>query len=186
MSGRRRYRVPRRRRWLMSALQADCLAWLLGSLAPDERQALAQIVDTADLFQAAGRDWLLVPADAGLIDRLATFAEAGADLEPGDDDEPADPREVDEDAEPELGRAETDEGSQDAPCGYSAVEGEATAPLPGERRSREAFVAAARGRLALRRGSRPMPWPGEGVLRFTPVPRRVEAAGHGSDGGGHA
>ena len=64
------------------------LAFAVGALAPPEREAMAEIADTADLFTAAGRSWLLVPASPWLIDVLAAFGAEGEDRENCFEDEP--------------------------------------------------------------------------------------------------
>ncbi len=65
-----------------------------GSLAPDERLALRQIVATADVFEAGGGTWLLAPAPPELVDALAVVGAADEDREPDDDpDEDDDPGE---------------------------------------------------------------------------------------------
>jgi hypothetical protein len=45
------------------ALPFDHLKHLIGQLAPAEQKALQRIVETADLVQTAGGDFLVVPAD---------------------------------------------------------------------------------------------------------------------------
>ncbi len=57
------------------------LAGLIGGLAPNERKALDQIVETADLLTVGGRQWLLVPAPPSLLDRLATLGAEFAECE---------------------------------------------------------------------------------------------------------
>ena len=57
------------------------LAFAIGKLAPPERKALAQIVETADVPLVENRSWLLVPADARLLDTLAAFGAEAEDRE---------------------------------------------------------------------------------------------------------
>ena len=66
--------------------EAD-LAFAIGRLAPPERKALAQIVETADVLMVENRSWLLVPADARLLDALAAFGAEAEDREPFMEDE---------------------------------------------------------------------------------------------------
>lgn len=70
----------------MTTNEAD-LSIALGNLAPYERQVLLRIVETLDVIEAAGREWLLVPADAALLHCLAMFESFAADLEPETDDD---------------------------------------------------------------------------------------------------
>lgn len=52
-----------------------------------ELRALRFIVENADLLEAGGATWLLIPAPAVLVDALATVDAALEDLEPDDDRE---------------------------------------------------------------------------------------------------
>lgn len=63
------------------------LSKLFGRLASRDYKALARIVETADLIEAAGRLWLLAPADINLIRDLSMFGEQTADMEPEEDDD---------------------------------------------------------------------------------------------------
>ena len=75
---------------LIPALSDHELAFAVGALAPPEREAMAEIADTADLFTVAGRSWLLVPASPWLLDTLAAFGAKAEDRENDLDDEPDD------------------------------------------------------------------------------------------------
>ncbi len=66
--------------------EAD-LAFAIGKLAPPERKALAQIVETADVLLVGDRSWLLVPADARLLDTLTAFGAEAEDRKPFIEDE---------------------------------------------------------------------------------------------------
>ncbi len=59
----------------------------ISEVAPPERKALAQIVETADVLLVGDRSWLLVPADARLLDTLAAFGAEAEDCEPFMEDE---------------------------------------------------------------------------------------------------
>ena len=72
------------------ALANHELAFAVGALAPPEREAMAEIADTADLFTVTGRSWLLVPASPWLIDTLAAFGAEAEDRENDLEDEPTD------------------------------------------------------------------------------------------------
>ena len=78
----------RRRKPYIPALDQVGLAHMLGDLAPDERKAMAEIADTADVLVVEGRAWLLVPASPWLIDVLAALGAEAEDREPGLEDEP--------------------------------------------------------------------------------------------------
>ncbi len=71
----------------MPVLPEAELAFAIGKLAPPERKALAQIVETADVLLVGDRSWLLVPADPRLLDTLAAFGAEAEDREPFMDDE---------------------------------------------------------------------------------------------------
>src|SRR5258706_2297314 len=79
---------PRHRTRFVPVIPEDAgLARLLGDLAPEERKALAEIVDRSDLLMVDGRPWLLVEATPGLLDRLAAFQDGVHDLQPDLHDE---------------------------------------------------------------------------------------------------
>lgn len=63
------------------------LAFGLGRLAPDERKALAQIIDTAELFQTEYGPVMAFPVDAELLTTLCAFNAEVEDLEPCLEDE---------------------------------------------------------------------------------------------------
>ncbi len=50
--------TPRRRKPFIPALDRVGLAHMLGDLAPDERKAMAEIADAADLLDVEGCSWL--------------------------------------------------------------------------------------------------------------------------------
>jgi hypothetical protein len=79
----------RRPRAFIPTVDNDDLPFLLGRLAPAERKALQQIVETADLVTVNGKTWLLTPADPGLLDTLATIGTDGEDREGDLCDEPS-------------------------------------------------------------------------------------------------
>ena len=91
------------------ALPEHHLAGLIGDLAPNERKALDQIVQTADVLTVAERQWLLVPASQWLLEFLATFGAEFAECEwTLDDEEETDVCEFDKEGdhdgrEPEYG-----------------------------------------------------------------------------------
>ena len=89
----------RRRAPYIPALDDIGLAHMLGSLAPDERVAMTQIADTADVLDVEGRLWLLVEASPWLLDVLAAFGAEAEDREPCLEDEPGADREPDESLE---------------------------------------------------------------------------------------
>jgi hypothetical protein len=101
-------RAGRKARPFIPALEVGELSFLLGKLAPAERKAMAQIAETADLLVTEVGAFLLVPADAKLLDSLAAFGAATADREndlcdePSSDDEPNQDDEPDQDDEPSL------------------------------------------------------------------------------------
>lgn len=117
------------RRCFIPALPETHLAFVIGTLAPPERRALAQIVETADLLEVDGSTWLLVPADARLLDILATFGTEAEDRENDLCDEPGEDEEIDD--EPETDGV----------------------PPPGAVKSREAFQAARTNRVGLAYGT---------------------------------
>ena len=64
------------------------LARAMGKLVPTERNALDQIVETADLALIEGMGLaLVIPSTPELLDRLAQVGEQFADLERSGDDE---------------------------------------------------------------------------------------------------
>jgi hypothetical protein len=58
---------------------------------------MARIAETADLIDTPAGQYLLVPADAGLVDTLAAFAAESEDREPDLEDEPDEGKEDDRD-----------------------------------------------------------------------------------------
>ena len=93
---------------------------LIGKLAPPERKALAQICETADLLTVEQGAWLLVPADARLLDTLAVFGAEAEDREMDLEDEPQ------ADDEPPIGGPMDDEREFD--------DGDLEDDFPAERR----------------------------------------------------
>ena len=92
----------------MPAIVAHDLAFMLGALAPSERQAMATIAESADVFTFENQSWLLVPAPAWLIDTLALFGAECEDREPGLDDEAETDMGVDDMGELDLSDYEAD------------------------------------------------------------------------------
>ena len=68
----------------------------LGKVMPAERQALDQIVATADLIETPAGPYLLVPANTALVETLAEYGAEAEDREDGPDDE-AEPEGADHD-----------------------------------------------------------------------------------------
>ncbi|MGE0733729.1 MAG: hypothetical protein AB7G15_15475 [Alphaproteobacteria bacterium] len=87
-AAKRHFLIPKGkyRREAMPALP-EHVAELLVRVTPAERQALETIVATADLIDVPGAPFLLVPATPALLDTLAAFDAAQADLEPDQDRE---------------------------------------------------------------------------------------------------
>ena len=94
---------PEDREPFIPSLEFHQLMNFLGSLAPDERKALTQIAEEADLLEVEGRAWLLVPASGWLVDTLAAVNAASEDMEPHMEDEDTHDREHDSsDLEPDT------------------------------------------------------------------------------------
>ncbi len=72
---------PKDRTRFVPSLPYEDLVWIIGKLAPAERKALAQIAETADLLPTEAGDFLLVPADAKLLDTLAAVGAEAEDRE---------------------------------------------------------------------------------------------------------
>jgi hypothetical protein len=140
---RRHALVPKPRntdRCAVHTFEITEVAYLFRTLASEERRVLAAIVETADLLLVDGAPpHLLVPAPEWFLDALSEFAAELEDLEPGADDEENGDREHD-DCDRE---ASVERGPVDA---WTEAEGgdEASAPPPGARKSREAFIATRR------------------------------------------
>lgn len=93
-------------------------------LEPKDVRALRHIAEHADLlpgttgvpyneFGAKAAAWLILPAPVWLLEALATFDAASADLEPDDDREPDDPPELNGDDEPDL---DDEPGADEGAC----------------------------------------------------------------------
>ncbi len=103
---------------------------LIGDLAPAERKALAQIVETADLIEVEGASpFLLVPTTPKMIEALAAF---GAELEDLEIDL------HDSDGSPDKEDVECTEDDRDYGDAFEGV------PPPGSRKSYEEFTAVKR------------------------------------------
>ena len=140
----------RRRKPFIPALDDVGLAHMLGDLAPDERKAMAEIADTADVLDVEGQAWLLVPASPWLLDTLAAFGAEAEDREPCLEDEPGVDREPDVDDEPDnpaIRRAIAEHRPPPGPCSLEGRHG--------------------RGRLTLR--NRVIRGPDGGLWRQAPV-----------------
>ncbi len=95
--------APDDREPFIPSLEFHQLMDFLGSLAPDERKALTQIAEEADLLEVEGRAWLVVPASGWLVDTLAAVNAASEDMEPHMEDEDTHDREHDSsDEEPDT------------------------------------------------------------------------------------
>ena len=88
-ASRRHMLIPKRARArpFVPVLPEADLAFAIGKLAPPERKALAQIVETADVLMVDGKPWLLLQADTRLLDTLAAFGAEAEDREPFMEDE---------------------------------------------------------------------------------------------------
>ena len=93
------------RKTTLPTFPEDCgpgLERFLGNLAPDERKALAAIVEDADLILVAGKAFLLSQVTAEMLDVLAAFGEC-EERENDLEDEPDEGHELDTcDTEPSL------------------------------------------------------------------------------------
>ena len=89
-----------RRADFIPAVESYELCFLAGELGPPERKALRQIVEDADLLEAAGGVWLLARVTSETIDAMCNFESDGEDREPDLCDEPCD-LEPDVDDEPD-------------------------------------------------------------------------------------
>lgn len=121
----------------LPAIEETELAFLLGSLAPDERKALAAIVETADLIQVGGSSFLLAPVTPAMLDTLAAFGEC-EERENDLEDEPSEDPEPDTgDHEPSLQSCGGSNSGQDR----QDLEFEPTVAPEGAAKSYEAFRA---------------------------------------------
>lgn len=64
------------------------LSWIIGGLMPEERRALAKIIDAADLLTVEGQAYLVAPVDNETLDTLAAFEAEAAERENDLEDEP--------------------------------------------------------------------------------------------------
>ncbi len=68
--------------------ECSVLPWVLDKLAPDERFAMAEIAENADVLEVDGEMWLLAPiASQRTLDALAAFGAEGEDVENDLEDE---------------------------------------------------------------------------------------------------
>ncbi len=123
----------RRRTRFIPALPAGGLAFALDRLMPRDRKAMAQIAETSDLLRVGRRSWLLVPADARLLDTLATFGAAAEDRENDLEDGPDEGEEDDRSSDWEEDRSDAE------PDDFAEGDG---VPPKGATKSREAFREA--------------------------------------------
>lgn len=65
----------------LPAIPDEILSWLAGELGPDERRAMREIAERADLLQVDGQTYLIAPVTPRCIDALAAFEAAGEDRE---------------------------------------------------------------------------------------------------------
>ena len=73
------------------------LPWLLGELVPNERKAMAEIAESADMLEVNGEIWLLAPIhEQETLDVLAAFGAEGEDRENDLEDEVSDWQEEDD------------------------------------------------------------------------------------------
>lgn len=87
--------------YFIPALPRDDLAFTIGELAHRERQALSEIVETADLITVDDQTFLLARVGRGTLDVLAAFGAEAEDRENDLEDEDMPDREPDD--EPEDG-----------------------------------------------------------------------------------
>ena len=130
---------PSRRRRFIPALPDCALNHVVGDLAPPERKALVQICETADLLTVDEQPWLLVPADARLLDTLAVFGAEAEDREMDLEDEPQ------SDDEPSLGGLECINQIAWARGGDSDHELDECDKEPDDPEARERFTRARQG-----------------------------------------
>lgn len=119
---------------LIPVLPREALGFIIGNAAPDERKALAQIVETSDMIRLDdGREFLLTPATPALVDRLAAFNAEGEDREWQEEDDV----EVDDDSDSDNAWDGVDSNTGYAQDGeIEPVDGR---PSPGDCKSSEAF-----------------------------------------------
>ena len=72
----------------LPAVPAHVLSWLAGELGPDERLAMREIAERADLIFVDGQTYLVAPVTPRCIDTLAAFEADAEDREP-EPDEPS-------------------------------------------------------------------------------------------------
>ncbi|MBI1182122.1 MAG: hypothetical protein GC201_16380 [Alphaproteobacteria bacterium] len=140
MSARRGLLFPkprgRRRTHFVPTLPVDSLNWILGEAAPDERKALAQIVETSDLIRLQdGTELLVIPTTPALLDRLAAFQAEGEDREWDHEDM----KEEDDDSDSDNAWDYAHDGWSNVP-GDGDLELDYSKPPAGARKSYEAFV----------------------------------------------
>ena len=124
----------KRRASFIPSLPEGDLAFIIGHAAPDDRKALAQIVETSDMIRLDdGREFLLTPATPALVDRLAAFNAEAEDREWQEEDDV----EVDNDSDSDNAWDGVDSNTGYAQDGeIEPVDGR---PSPGDRKSSEAF-----------------------------------------------
>ncbi len=66
----------------LPAIPDDLLSWLAGELGPDERLAMREIAERADLIHMDGETYLVAPVSPRCIDALSAFEAEAEDREP--------------------------------------------------------------------------------------------------------